>query len=227
MFRVFACFALLMLCLALGCTSSQSATPEKGKALPPWAPDWQKDGLTPEQRDSTARASLEASEKWRTPTCRWLEHGPWVLAWADETLVYRAAQEAGYIEMEVVGQGNRVRPEPAYKITLTELGKTETADCKTDSQGKPVWGVPVSRRKLVAFEYAKEGPNYSGVTYFQVTNEWQLTVVGEKLKDSLTPYGYMKPEQGTWHTTVMMKRIQNKWYVDDLGEVGYYHPQKW
>ena len=207
------------------CTSGQNSA--KSRKVPIDAPKWQQQGLSPEQRDASAREALLQSQLWLDPSCRWLEYGAWVVPDSQQAPIYKAAEEVGYIEMKEAGQDTRhYTPRPAYDVTLTDLGETETADCKTESYGKKVWGVPVSRRSLKSLTYIKDGPAYSDYTYFALEEEWLPTTVGERVKDVLT--SYMKVQYGTWHTQVLMRRVEQHWYVEQLGEVGYYHPEpKW
>ena len=84
----------------------------------------------------------------------------------------------------------------------------------------------MSRRSLKSLTYIEDGPADSDYTYFALEEEWLPTTVGERVKDVLT--SYMKVQYGTWHTQVLMRRVEQHWYVEQLGEVGYYHPEpKW
>jgi|SRR5688572_5318845 len=201
-----------------GCNSAPSTLggPVAGKVSSATA-----DVRTPETRDAGAMEDLIASEKWTEPRCRWLKTGAWVLAWPQETALYRAAYDAGFIEMVEVGQGNRIgKPEPAWRITLTEKGKTETAECTTP--GADNWGVPVSRRRLISGRYA--GEDYGGRTVFEVDFEWVPTPIGEQVKHELTRY--MTVEEGTYRTRVYLynsrgriDRGKNGWSVDAIVEM--------
>jgi hypothetical protein len=215
----------LLTAVLTACTSGQSSA--KSKRVPIDAPKWQQQGLSPEQRDASAREALLQSQLWLEPSCRWLAYGAWVVPDSREAPLYKAAEEAGYIEMKEAGVDTQhYTPQPAYNVALTELGTTETADCKTESYGKQVWGLPVSRRSLKSLTYTKDGAAYTDYTFFALEEEWQPTTVGERVKDVLTDF--MKVQYGTWHTEVLMRRVQQHWYVEQLGEVGYYHPQpKW
>lgn len=126
---------------------------------------------SPQERDVSVREAIESSETWRQPRCRWLETGAWVLAYSDEEKLYRAVSDVGFIELEVVGQGNRYGvAEPAYRVKLREQGITETAECKSS---KPtVWGVSVSRREFISATYTGEAPN-AGLTIYHVVFKWQ------------------------------------------------------
>src|ERR1051326_687974 len=121
-----------LMALLAGCTSGQTSA--KSRKVPIDAPKWQQQGLSPEQRDASAREALVQSDKWLAPSCRWLEYGAWVVPDSQQAPIYKAAEEAGYIEMKEAGRDTRhYPPEQAYDVTVTELGTTETADCKTES----------------------------------------------------------------------------------------------
>src|SRR4051794_19417625 len=104
---------VLLACLFTGCTSGP-ALPAKEKA--PWERvPWE--GMSAEQRDRTAIAAIQASENFTEPSCRWLKRGAWVLAYPQDTALYKAAYDARYIEMEQVGVANRTGTiEPAWRI---------------------------------------------------------------------------------------------------------------
>ncbi len=208
--------ALLLIVLAVnGCTAVSSGD-SSSKEVPPWERvPWE--GMSPEERDRTAVADLMKSEKFSGPRCRWLKYGAWILAWPSETHLYRAAQEVGIIEMEEVGTDNRTgTPEPAWRITITEAGKNEIADCPKVSPGRNDWGVPVSRRRLISAKYVGEGTRYSGITLYDVEYEWVPTAVGEKVKAHLT--GPMKVEEGKYRAQISLKKVPHGWYVDQTND---------
>jgi len=170
--------------------------------------------MTPEERDRTAIVDLLASEQFSAPRCRWLKYGAWILAWPQETALYKAANELGYIEMEQAGTDNRIgTPEPAWKITITESGRAEIADCKVVN-GDDDWGVPVSRRKFISAKYVGDDPGGSGNTTYEVEYEWVPTAVGERVKSVLE--GNMAVEEGKYRAQVWLRKNPDKWYVDQL-----------
>jgi hypothetical protein len=157
---------------------------------------------SPERRDAGAMADLQASATWSAPRCRWLETGAWILAYPQDTALYRAAHDLGYIEMEEVGQGNRIGvPEPAWRIALTDEGRAEAAKCPASSKST-VWGVPVSYRRFTSGTHVGED---AGVrTVYEVEYDWEPTAVGGKVKHVLTDK--MTVEEGTYRTKVYMRK---------------------
>lgn len=199
--------------LLLGCASQERDADETGAATT----------SSPQARDSAAVAALIASDKWSAPSCRWLEHGVWVLAYPQETALYRAAAQAGYIRMETAGQDNRTgAPEPAWRITLTEAGKTQAAACGPTS--KPdTWGVTVSRRELISATYVGESPAYAARKVYDVEYRWVPTSVGERVKRVLT--GTMAVQEGRYRTRVYLLNSPevidpSGWYVDQIDDLG-------
>lgn len=143
------------------------------------------------QSDEGAMADLQASRQWQEPRCRWLKTGTWIAAYPQDTAVYRAAADLGYIEMTEVGQVNRIgRPEPAWKIVLTDAGKAESATCSPATP--PNFGVPVSRRQFVSAKRTEV--DYSGYTVFHVDFIWVPTPAGDRVRHELT--GNMTVEEG-------------------------------
>lgn len=178
---------------------------------------------SPQARDSAAVAALIASDRWSGPSCRWLEHGAWVLAYRSETALLRAAAQVGYIRMEQVGQGNRTgNPEPAWRITLTDAGRAAAATCPPTS--KPdVWGVPVSRRELVSASFVGSSALNDERMIYDVEYRWVPTRVGERVARALT--GTMAVEAGTYRTRVYLLKSPelldpSGWAVDQIDELG-------
>jgi hypothetical protein len=152
--------------------------------------------------EAEALADLQASPEWLKPRCRWLKTGAWILAFPQETAVYRAAYEAGFIEMTQVGEDNRIGTvEPAWKIALTESGKIESASCST-AAGQSGFGVPVSRRRFVAA--AAPQKDLSGYSIFEVELTWVPTAVGESVRHVLMEH--MSVEEGPSTARVTMAR---------------------
>lgn len=204
---------LLLASFLLGCNSRKEEVPPWEKK--PW------DGLTAEERDRSAMAAIQKSEKFSGARCRWLKHGAHLLAWPSETHLLKAAAEEGIITMVEVGTGNRIgKPEPAWRITITESGKDAIADCKVTGGSGDDWGIPVSRRKLLNAKYVSEGPMYSGVTIYEAEWQWEPTAVGEKVKHELTDH--MKVEEGRYRGKVYLKYLSStkQWYVDQIEERG-------
>jgi hypothetical protein len=164
--------------------------------------------------DAGVLAHLQTSETWTAPRCRWLEHGTWILADRQDTALYRAAADLGYISIEQVGEGNRIGvPEPAWRITLTDAGKAEAARCPPSSKPS-VWGVPVSQRRFLSGKYV--GKDYGQRSLFEVEFEWVPTAVGEQVKQVLTDH--MKVEEGKSMARVYMTSSGQKrwWEINDL-----------
>ena len=174
--------------------------------------------------DDGAMADLQADSTWSRPRCRWLETGAWVLAWPQETALYEAARDFGYIEMEQVGMGNRVRPEPAWKIALTDAGKAESARCGSGSSRSEVWGVPVADRRFISGRRIKEPDMYNpDQTAFEVEFEWVPTAVGDRVKHVLM--NKMAVEQGVHRTRVSLQypkhginKGANGWWVAQIAD---------
>jgi hypothetical protein len=174
--------------------------------------------------DESAMADLKVSPEWTLPSCRWLETGAWVLAWPQETAIYEAARDLGYIEMEQAGMGNRVRPEPAWRIALTEAGKAESARCGRGSSKPEVFGMPVSERKLISGKRYGEPDAYNpDRTLFDVQFEWVPTPVGDRVKHVLT--SHMTVQQGVTTAKValrygehLVKKGGNRWWVEQIHE---------
>src|SRR5688500_13202486 len=109
-----------------------------------------------------AMADLQSSAEWAAPRCRWLETGPWILAYPQETALYEAAHHLGYVELERVGTANRIgTPEAAWKVTLTEAGKAQAAKCGSGSANPNIWGLPVSERRFITGTRVKEPDMYN------------------------------------------------------------------
>lgn len=210
--RISAVIALLSVTLVpVGCRSKPTAGKSEEAALPG----------SSSGRDAGVKAALQASDRWSGARCRWLETGTWILAYSQDTALYRAAHELGYIEMEEVGQGNRIGvPEPAWRIALTEAGKVEAANCPP--QSKPTaWGIPVSWRKLISATYV--GQDNGERTIYEVEYAWVPTAVGEKVKHVLTDK--MTVEEGTYRTKVYLRGGPdliapgaNKWVVLEIND---------
>jgi hypothetical protein len=197
-----------------GCSSKPAARESEAAAATPAASGG--------GGDAGALADLQASPKWSGPRCRWLETGAWVVAYPQDTALYRAAYELSYIEMTEVGRANRIgTPEPAWKISLTDSGKAEAATCPPTS--KPTsWGVPVSRRQFIS---GKNAGASGERTVFDVEYAWVPTDVGVRVKFVLTDK--MAVEEGTYRTKVYMRKTRgftgagaNGWSVDQIDERG-------
>ena len=136
-------------------------------------------------------ADLQASAKWQQPRCRWLQTGSWIVAGPQDAAVYQAASDLGYIEMTEVGRVNRSgTPEPAWRVTLTESGKSESSACSASTP--PRFGVPVSRRQFVSAR--RTDVDHSGYTVFEVDFTWVPTSAGDRVRHVLT--GPMAVEEG-------------------------------
>jgi hypothetical protein len=172
--------------------------------------------------DTGAMADLQASEKWKTPSCRWLETGAWILAYRQETALYGAARDLGFIEMEQVGTGNRYgTPEPAWKIALTDAGRSESAKCGRGSTKPQVWGVPVSERRFVGGRRVGQDAYTPDRFTFEVEFDWVPTAVGERVRHVLTKQ--MTVQQGSFRTKValrysdrLIKRGSNGWWTEEI-----------
>ena len=210
---------LVMLCIASlvgsGCGGERART-APGKSAKPWERvPWE--GMTPEERDRTAAADLMRSEKFKTPSCRWLKHGAWIAAWPSEAHLYKAAYEEGIIEMTEAGTENRIgTPEPAWRITITEEGKEQIAECKVSRPGND-WGVPVSRRHFLSAKYAGEAGRYSGLTFYDVEYEWVPTAVGARVKGLLT--GPMAIQEGKYRARMTLRKTSNGWFLDQTNDL--------
>lgn len=172
---------------------------------------------------AAALADLQASAKWTGPRCRWLETGAWIVAYPQETALYRAASDLGYIEMTEAGQANRTGvPQSAWRIALTDAGKVEAAKC-TGSSRRAVFGVPVSQRKFIAGKFVESEPY--GRTVYEVEYAWVPTGVGERVLGVLTDK--MAVEEGTYRTKVYLRKGRaantaagNGWVVDAIDDLG-------
>ena len=163
--------------------------------------------------DAGALADLQASAAWAEPRCRWLETGAHLLAYRQDTEVYKAARDLGFVEMEQVGTGNRIGTiEPAWRVQLTEPGRTETAKCGRGSSKSTVFGVPVSERRFISGKRTAEPDMYNpNRTVFEVEFEWVPTAAGDRVKHNLTDK--MTVEQGLATARVTMlygDRVINK-----------------
>ena len=164
--------------------------------------------------DAGALAHLQTSEKWTAPRCRWLEHGTWILAYPQDTALYRAAADLGYITMEQVGEGNRIGvAEPAWRIALTDAGKDEAAKCPPSSKSS-VWGVPVSQRRFLSGKSL--GKDYGQRTIFEVEFEWVPTDVGERVKGVLTDHMTVEEGQYTARAYMTSSGQTRYWEINDL-----------
>lgn len=154
--------------------------------------------------DTGAMADLQESPKWAAPRCRWLETGAHILAYPQDTAVLEAGRDLGFIEMEQVGTGNRTgRVEPAWRIGLTDAGRTETAKCGRGSARPTTFGVPVATRRFMAGRRTGEPDMYNpSRTLFEVEFEWVPTAAGDRVKHVLTRH--MAVEQGLAKATVVM-----------------------
>lgn len=207
----FSAFVLLgCLLFLVGCRSAPAGNDDAGRPRNQASASAE----SPAERDEAVRAVIEASAAWQRPSCRWLKHGAWVVAYPSESKLYHAARDMGFIELEEVGQANRHGvPEPAYRVKLTEAGAEESARCDAVSQ-RDSWGIPVSERKLLSVAYKKEGAYPSGLTLFEVEFEWQPTDVGEMVKYDLT--GTQAVQEGRDDMLVNMRRERNGWRLDAL-----------
>jgi hypothetical protein len=185
------------LMLALFCTACGADSPSKAASA---APPGLKAGTT-----EGAMADLQASPQWTKPRCRWLETGTWILAYRQETALYEAARDLGYVELESVGTANRIgTPETAWKVKLTDAGKAQAAACGSGSSNPSVWGLPVSARRFIAGTRIKEPDVFNpDSTVFDVEFEWVPTAAGERVKHVLTDK--MAVEQGLAHVQVTLK----------------------
>jgi hypothetical protein len=212
--------AVSLLTLALFCTgcSSEPTAAAGAHAIP---------GVTLRTgTDAGGMADLQASDEWNKPSCRWLETGVWVLAYRQETAIYEAARDLGYIEMSQAGTANRIgTPEPAWKVSLTDAGKAESEKCGSGSSRSEVFGVPVSQRRFISGKRIKEPDMYNpDRTVFEVEFEWVPTAAGDRVKYVLTDK--MSVQQGVASANVSLKygeRVTSKggngWWVEQIHDI--------
>ena len=175
--------------------------------------------------DAGALADLKTSAEWTKPRCRWLETGAWVLAWPQEVALYEAARNLGYIDLQQAGMANRIRPEPAWKVALTDAGTAASATCGSGSSRSEVWGLPVSERRFISGRRIQAPDMYNpDRTMFEVEYQWVPTSAGEMVKNVLT--GKMAVEQGLRRAKVSLRygdraigRGRNGWRVDQIGDL--------
>jgi hypothetical protein len=208
--------ALVLLLVVLGAACGVDSSSKEAPAVAPVLKAGTADG---------AMADLQASPQWTKPRCRWLETGTWILAYRQETALYEAARDLGYIELAPVGTANRTgTPETAWKVTLTEAGKAQAAACGSGSSRPSVWGLPVSARRFIAGKRVKEPDMFNpDRTIFDVEFEWIPTAAGERVKHVLTDK--MAVEQGLAHVQVSLKygdRLITKgahgWWVERMDD---------
>lgn len=177
-------------------------------------------------RDAGALAAIQASEKWQEPRCRWLRSGAWVAADAQDTALYRAAHDEGYLDMTEgswdpgLGQGQQ-----AWRIALRDAGKAEAARCSRTSSPS-TWGIPVSERVFISGRYVgvDESPGVIHRWIYEVDFEWVPTAVGRRVGHELT--GHRAIEEGTFRARVYLRRGAdlrspgpNAWWVETIGDV--------
>ena len=177
-------------------------------------------------RDAGALAAIQASEKWKEPRCRWLRSGAWVAADAQDTALYRAAYDAGLIDMTEGSWDVSLGPgQQAWRIALRDAGKAEAARCSPTSSPR-AWGVPVSERVFRSGRYVgvDESPGVINRWIYEVEFEWVPTAVGERAKRELTDH--RKVEEGTFRVRVYLRRAPgvaapgaNGWRVETIGDV--------
>ena len=184
---------ILLIGVAGGCDQTPG-TSSNGSALP----------ATSTGTDDGAMTDLQASSAWAAPRCRWLETGAHLLFYPQDTAVLQAAAALGYVELEQVGTGNRIGVvEPAWRVALTEAGRTESAKCGRGSSRSTVFGVPVSERRFVSGRRVAGPDMYNpDQTAFEVQFEWVPTPAGERVKHVLTDK--MTVEQGMATARVVM-----------------------
>lgn len=154
--------------------------------------------------DESAMSDLQASAKWQAPRCRWLETGAHMLFYPQDTAVLMAARDQGWADVQQIGTGNRTgTPEPAWRVSLTDAGKAESAKCGKGSERSTVFGVPVTARKFISGKRIGEPDMYNPeTTTFEVQFEWTPTPAGDQVKNVLT--SHMTVEQGLATAKVQM-----------------------
>ncbi|GMV04566.1 MAG: hypothetical protein AMXMBFR53_08460 [Gemmatimonadota bacterium] len=146
-----------------------------------------------------------------------------MLAYRQETALLRAAAEFGYVRLEQVGWGNRTGTrEPAWRVTLTEEGRAEAASCSPTSKAH-VWGIPVSRRELLAASFHGPDPMNDVRKIYEVEYRWVPTRVGDRVARALS--GPMAVESGTYRTRVDLLNSPelidpSGWAVDQIDVLG-------
>ncbi len=158
----------------------------------------------PTGTDEGAMSDLQASAEWKKPRCRWLETSAHIEFYPNDAEVLLAARNLGYVESEQVGMGTRhAKPQPAWKVSLTEAGKAESARCGKGSDRREVFGVSVSERRFISGKRVGE-PNkyYPDQATFDVSFEWTPTAAGDLVRNVLT--GHMTVEQGLATARVTM-----------------------
>ena len=185
---------LVSLAIASGACSPEAGSTESGSVLP----------ATSTGTDAGAFADLQASAEWLKPRCRWLETGAHILFYPQDTAVLMAARDLGYAAVDEVGTGNRTgTPEPAWRVTLTEAGKAESATCGPGSSRSTTFGVPVSTRRFLSGKRTGAPDMYNpNRTMFEVEFEWTPTAAGNQVKYVLT--NHMTVEQGLATARVAM-----------------------
>lgn len=177
-------------------------------------------------RDAGALAAIQASEAWKAPRCRWLSSGAWVAADAQDTALYRAAYDAGLIDMTEGSWDPSLGPgQKAWRIALREAGKAESARCSPTSSPRG-WGVPVSERVFRSGQYVGvDGvPGASNRWIYEVEFDWVPTAAGERARRDLS--GHRALEEGTFSVRVYLRRDPTfiaaggtEWRVQDIGDV--------
>ena len=162
--------------------------------------------------DEGAMADLQASAEWKQPRCRWLETSAHIEFYPNDAEVLMAARNLGYVEAEQVGMGTRhAKPQPAWRVALTDAGKAESARCGKGSDRREVFGVSVSERRFISGKRTGE-PNkyYPDQAIFEVELEWVPTPAGDQVRHRLT--GHMTVEEGlaTARVTMAYGRSFNK-----------------
>ena len=154
--------------------------------------------------DASAMADLQQSATWTTASCRWIDTGAHVLAWPQDTEVLKAARDLGFIEMEQIGTGNRIGTiEPAWRIAITEAGRTEAAKCAPGSSNSTGFAIPVSHRRFISGKRTKEPDMFNpNMTVFEVDFEWVPSGVGDRVRNVLT--GRLAVNQGLAKAQVAM-----------------------
>ena len=161
-------------------------------------------------------ADLEKSERWFRVSCRWLESGAHVNAYPQETAILQAAASLGFIELTQVGTDNRIgKPEPAWRIALTDNGKAEAKTCPPSSKST-TFGLPVTRSRIISGKYLSTD-NFDRPKY-EVDYAWEPTDLGQRVKYELT--GNMAVDEGLFRTTVVMDQRTGRGYYPAAGGRG-------
>lgn len=209
-----------LLVLALFCTGCGSEPASAAAEAKGWP-------TTRTGTDEGAMSDLQASAEWKEPRCRWLETSAHIEFYPNEVEVLMAARNLGYVEAEQVGMGTRhAKPQPTWRVALTEVGKDESARCGKGSDRREVFGVPVSERRFIAGKRTGDPDKYNpDQAIFEVELEWMPTLAGQRVKHALT--GHMTVEEGLATATVRMVygRSYNKG-PNGWGVTSIVHPRR-